>query len=196
MLHLSPSGSLLNEYAVASNPDDAAVGPDGNIYISQVFSGQIDQFNPTTGVNSFFASSPFPLGLTWSVSGELWVGDIDAGVEAFNSSGVLVQSIFNPGDSAAEPALSGNIWDANISSDLVNQYTSSGSILTQTSFSPEQPGLAVLGDVPGEAPWYRPRPRIIPSSSGRARAPRSSSTASTARMCRSPSMMMRATCWA
>ena len=52
---------------------------------------------------------------------------------------------------------SGNIWDANVFSSLVNQFTPTGSVLTQTSFLPNQPGLAVLGDVPNEAPLPPPQ---------------------------------------
>ena len=37
LVHVSNSGSLLAEYSIPSNPDDAAVGPNGDIYISQVF---------------------------------------------------------------------------------------------------------------------------------------------------------------
>ena len=37
-----------------------------------------------------------------------------------------------------------------------NQYTPYGGLLTQTFFSPEQPGLAVFGDVVGEAPLPQP----------------------------------------
>src|SRR5262249_5660336 len=85
-----------------------------------------------------------------------WVGDIYGGAERFNSSGTLIQSIPDFGVTAAEPALSGNIWDANAFFGLVNQYTPTGSLLTQTPFSPFQPGLAVLGDVPKEAPLPPP----------------------------------------
>ena len=37
LVHIDSSGNLLGEYYVGGNPDDAAVGPDGHIYISQVF---------------------------------------------------------------------------------------------------------------------------------------------------------------
>ena len=88
LLHVATRAATSSaEYSVPANPDDAAVGPDGDIYISQVFSGQITQFNPSTGTSTFFASSPFPLGLTWSAAGDLWVGDLDSGVEEYNSSG-------------------------------------------------------------------------------------------------------------
>ena len=60
LVHVSNSGTLLGDYSVPSNPDDAAVGPDGNIYISQVFGGDITQLNPSTGSYSTFAYSPFP----------------------------------------------------------------------------------------------------------------------------------------
>ena len=54
------------------------------------------------------------------------------------------------GSSAGEPAPSGNVWDANFGSDTLYQFASAGSELTSTFFNAFQPGLAVLGDVPGE----------------------------------------------
>ena len=157
LLHVDASGNYLAEYSIPSNPDDAAVGPDGNIYISQVFSSQITQFNPSTGVSIDFAYSPFPLGLTWSAAGDLWVGDIDEGVEEYDSSGGYPIAYYGfEGSTAGEPAPSGNVWDANIFYDTVFQWAPNGSELTGTFFEPEQPGLAVLGDVPGEAPLAPP----------------------------------------
>jgi hypothetical protein len=152
LVHIDASGNLLAEYAVPSNPDDAAVGPDGNIYISQVFSGEVSVFNPTTGTDSPFASSPFPLGVTWSVAGDLWVGDLFGGAEEFDSSGKLINQVDTSGPTAAEQTLSGNIWDTNVFFGLINQFTPTGGIVTQTGAPLFQPGLAVLGDVPNEAP--------------------------------------------
>ena len=54
------------------------------------FNSDIESLNPTTGGLSYFAYSPFPLDLTWSVAGDLWVGDIDFGAEEFDSSGNLI----------------------------------------------------------------------------------------------------------
>ena len=123
LLHVDANGNFLSLSPIPANPDDAAVGPDGDIYISQVFSSQITQFNPSTGTSTFFASSPFPLDLTWSAAGDLWVGALDAGDEEFNSSGNLIGVFGFSGSSAAEPALSGNIWDSNIFDDAVFQFS-------------------------------------------------------------------------
>ncbi len=156
VVHVSSTGTLLAEYSVPSGPDDAAVGPDGNIYISQLFEGEVTQLNPSTGVVSFFASSPVPVNLTWSAAGDLWVGDFEEGAEEFNSSGTLIGLYGTFGSTAGEPALSGNVWNTNIEFDSVYQFASDGSELTSTFFLPEQPGLAVLGDVPGEQPLTPP----------------------------------------
>jgi streptogramin lyase len=152
IIHVDASGNLLGQYAIGSNPDDAAVGPDGRVYYSLVFSAQIDALDPTTGNTSYFAYSPFPLDLTWSVAGDLWVGGATAGLEEFNSSGTQIATYGGAGVSAGEPAPSGNVWAANINSQKVIQYSASGTTLTTTSASLYQPGLAVLGDVPNEAP--------------------------------------------
>jgi methionine-rich copper-binding protein CopC len=150
LVHIDSSGNFLNEYSIGGSPNDAAVGPDGKIYITQVFGAQVQSFDPTTGNIAFFAFSPFPIDLTWSVAGDLWVGDIFNGYEEFDSNGNFITANFDFGVTASEPALSGNIWDANIFSALVNQYDPGGNPLTHTGFSPFQPGLAVIGDVPGE----------------------------------------------
>ena len=152
IIHVDANGNLLGDYSVGDNPDDAAVGPDGKVYYSLVFSAQIDVLDPTTGITSFFAFSPFPLDVTWSVAGDLWVGDIDGGAEEFDSSGNLLATYGGSGVSAGEPALSGNVWVTNLSSQQVVQYSAGGATLTTTSASLFQPGLAVLGDVPNEAP--------------------------------------------
>ena len=81
LVHVSSTGSLMSEYSVPPNPDDAAVGPNGDIYISQVFADSITQLDPSTGAYSTFTSAAFPLDLTWSVSGDLWVGAIDEGTK-------------------------------------------------------------------------------------------------------------------
>ena len=58
---------------------------------------------------------------------------------------------------AGEPAPSGNVWDTNIFTGTANQF-SSGRRSAQLDHLPLfQPGLAVLGDVPGEAPLPPPQ---------------------------------------
>jgi hypothetical protein len=160
IIHLDPSGKLLNEYSVGGNPIDDAVGPDGKIYISQHFQGIVQTLDPSTGATGFFASSPFPFGLTWSVAGDLWVGDASTGAEEFDSSGKLL-NVYDKGSGvqAAEPALSGIVWDSNVRNQLVKQFSASGGLLTSTTIAPNtpQPSLAVFGDVPGEAALQQPQ---------------------------------------
>ena len=182
LVHIDSSGNLLDDYFVGGSLDDAAVGPDGAVYISQVFGGYIERFDPTTGTGSFFASSPFPLTLTWSAAGDLWVGDLDNGAEEFDSSGNLINLNFDSGASAAEPALSGNFWDTNIffghgqpvhpcqqraHADVRHRCTSRAWRSWATS---RTSAAAAAG-----------QPRLLDPARRAARAPRSSSTASTRR---------------
>ncbi|HKM53703.1 MAG TPA: SdrD B-like domain-containing protein, partial [Isosphaeraceae bacterium] len=159
IVHLDPSGKLLGEFNVGGNPIDDAVGPDGKIYISQHFQSEIQTLDPSTGVTGVFASSPNPFDLTWSVAGDLWVGDASSGAQEFDSSGKLLNVYDGIGVIAAEPALSGNVWDTNVSKELVKQYSASGTLLTSTPFNPNtsQPGLAVFGDVAGEQALQQPQ---------------------------------------
>ena len=64
------------------------------------------------------ASSPprrSPSNLTWSVAGDLWVGDVYNGVEQFDSSGNLLELYQSPngyGTISGEPGPAGNVWNA------------------------------------------------------------------------------------
>ena len=79
----------------------------------------------------------------------------------------------------ASPRPAGNVWDANFFDDACSICRRMAAELTETFFEAEQPGLAVLGDVPGEQPFSSPIARITRSRSTRARARRSSSRALT-----------------
>ena len=151
---------MLNEYNVGGRPLDNAVGPDGKVYITQQSPYEIQTLDPSTGATGFFASSPFPFHLTWSVAGHLWVGDGSIGAEEFDSSGNLL-NVYDGGSgvSDAEPTLSGNIWDTNVRHELLKQFSSAGSLLTSTPINPftSEPSLAVFGDVPGELALQPPQ---------------------------------------
>jgi hypothetical protein len=153
VLHLSSSGAFINEYFVGGTPNDVAFNPtDGNVYITQVFSDYIQELNPTTSATSVFISFvSFPLDLAWSTADELWVGALFGGAERFSNTGALLQTYDGSGVVAAEPYPGTNVWDTNIFTARVNQFTPGGSTISSTPFSPFQPGVAVFGDVPGEA---------------------------------------------
>ena len=78
---------------IGAHPESAAVGPDGNVYFTQVESGgSIVSSIPQQRSINFFASSPFPENLTSAPSRTaiIWVGDIRrAASEEFDSSGNL-----------------------------------------------------------------------------------------------------------
>ena len=151
-MHVDSSGKLLSLNPVASDPYDAAVGPDGKIYITHYAENQITAFDPSTGNETYFAYSPYATHLTWSVAGDLWVGSEQIGAEEFDQSGNLLDTIDDYGTTAAEPAVSGNIWTTETYSDQATQYSPDGSVLTSTGLSPSTPSLAVLGDVPAGGP--------------------------------------------
>ena len=105
-------------YFVGGSPIDAAVGPDGKIYVidSHGLQRLVDELrSDDPGHRHLRLLGRFPLDLTWSAAGDLWVGDFDDGAEEFDSSRQPDQSASaTPGRTAAEPALSGNVWDTNI----------------------------------------------------------------------------------
>jgi len=154
IIHVDSSGNLTQEYSVGGLPIDAAVGPDGLVYYSNPGVGQIDKLDPTSGATSVFTTNTsFPLKLTWTSDNTLWVGDDSTGGTQYDSSGNLINniSVFGVNAASGAPASTGNIWTANSYYGLVNQYNSADALLTSTSLSLFDPGLAVFGEVPGES---------------------------------------------
>ena len=102
---------IIAEYPLptpSSNPAQVAVGPDGNIYSPEVFSGKIAQVTPAGAVTEFSLpandlkethGTPFPFGIA-SAGGLLWIGqrgvNVRSGlftVHAMTTSGVFKHSV-------------------------------------------------------------------------------------------------------
>jgi sugar lactone lactonase YvrE len=147
VVHLNATGSLIKSYAVGGNPEWAAVRADGQVFISQGAGGIIQQLDPSSGNVSTFATDPagLPFGLSFDASGNLLVADPNVGVEKFNTSGVLTQTIsdFNqPLDVEVDP--SGNIL-ASTGFSTLDKFTSGGTPIISTTIAGAGIGLAVVG---------------------------------------------------
>jgi sugar lactone lactonase YvrE len=147
--HVSASGNLIRSYSVGGNPEWTAVRSDGQVFVSKVLgsSGTIQQLDPASGQLTTFATDPggLPFGLSFDGSGNLLVADPNVGVERFNSSGVLIQTIsdFNaPIDAEVDP--SGNVVVATFFN-FVDKFTSGGTLISSTAVPGNAIGLGVLG---------------------------------------------------
>src|SRR5262249_22304072 len=112
VVHVGATGSLIQSYPVGGTPEWTAVRSDGQVFVSQEKGGLIQQLDPTSGKHTPFATAPggLPFGLSFDGSGNLLVADPNVGIERFNGSGGLIQTIsdFNaPIDAEVDP--SGNV---------------------------------------------------------------------------------------
>ncbi len=147
IVHLDASGNLIKSYAVGGNPEWTAVRSDGQVFVSQDANGTIQQLDPTSGNVTTFATDPagLPFGLSFDASGNLLVADPLVGIERFNSSGTLIQTItdFNqPIDAEVDP--SGNVL-ASTGFATLDKFTSAGVLISSTAISGPGLGLGVLG---------------------------------------------------
>jgi streptogramin lyase len=149
VVHLDASGNLIRSYSIGpgTDPEWTAVRSDGQVFVSVTGNGTIEQLDPGTGTLTKFATDPagVPFGLSFTSSGDLLVTDPNVGVERFNSSGTLTQTIndFNGAiDAEADP--SGNILVGTFFN-TVDKFTSSGTPIHSTSIPGNAIGLAVLG---------------------------------------------------
>jgi streptogramin lyase len=147
VVHLNASGTLIKSYSTGGSPEWTAVRSDGQVFISNDTGGLIQQLDPASGNLTTFATDPggLPFGLSFTSSGDLLVADPNVGVERFNSSGLLTQTIsdFNaPIDAEADP--SGNIVVATFFN-FVDRFTAGGTLITSTSIPGNAIGVGVLG---------------------------------------------------
>jgi streptogramin lyase len=147
VVHLSATGSLIKSYAVGGNPEWDTVRSDGQVFISNDSGGKIQQLDPGTGNVTTFATDPsgLPFGLSFTSGGDLIVADPNVGIERFNSSGTLTQTIFDfnaPIDTEADP--SGNIVAATFFN-FVDRFTAGGALIVSTSIPGNGIGVGVLG---------------------------------------------------
>ena len=87
LLHVDSAGNLLSLNAVTEFPEDAAVGPDGKIYLTQAADGRDLGLRSHDRHRLFLRLIARPINLTWSAAGDLWVGDFNNGAEEFDTRG-------------------------------------------------------------------------------------------------------------
>jgi sugar lactone lactonase YvrE len=150
VIHTDASGNLLASYSVGGTPEDVAIRSDGQLFIANQGFGSVQQLDPTSGnVTTFVSGLGLPEGVNFTPSGNLTVADLFNGILTYDSSGNLVQTVFDPEVSDAEVDLAGNFFGAALS---VDKFDPSGNLVNSTSLNGETPfGLGVVG-VDGPAP--------------------------------------------
>ena len=146
VVHVDQTGTVLGSYPVGGNPNDAAVGPDGDIYVTQPGANIVQKLDPGTGiVTTFLSGMNLPINLHWTADATLWVGNLFTGPQLYDLSGNLLQTIFDVGVVSAESDIPGNVWDTNVFSLTANRFDPNGNLQFSTPITAFQPGLAVLG---------------------------------------------------
>jgi sugar lactone lactonase YvrE len=155
VVHLDASGTLIKSYSVGSgsNPEWTAVRSDGQVFVSNETGGIIQQLDPASGTVTTFATDPngLPLGLSFTAAGNLLVADPNVGVEVFNGSGSLIQTVFDFGALDTQLDQNGNFMIGNADFASVDKFDPNGNFLTFTNIPGVPIGLAVAG-VDGPAP--------------------------------------------
>src|SRR5262249_7148932 len=149
--HLDATGAVLQDFALGVfDPQAAAVGPDGDIYISYPNSSTVAQFNPSTGLfdNFNFAFGGATLGAKWSPDNTLWVADSNGALYHYDQTGAFLGSITTFGAPITPQAdLDQNVWESDFFSGVL-EFDPSGNFLRSAAASAPI-GLAVAGsDMP------------------------------------------------
>jgi streptogramin lyase len=148
IVHVDASGNLIKSYSTGSgsNPEWTAVRSDGQVFISNDQNSQILQLDPGTGNISTFASGfSLPFGLSFTASGNLLVSDVNNGVDVLNTSGTVIQTVFDFGAISSQLDPSGNFMIANADFGSVDKFDPNGNFVTSTTLPGFPIGLAVAG---------------------------------------------------
>jgi hypothetical protein len=91
------SGAVTTIATGVSNPVDVARGPDGNLYVSEVFVGEVSKVDGAGVVTLLTAGLNGPTGLAFHQDGRLFVANIYAGNVSIIDIGTGVATLFKSG---------------------------------------------------------------------------------------------------
>lgn len=112
--------AYLDGVVVSSTPQDAAEGPDGNVWITEPSGGIIARVTPKGGVSEFGVSGAQPWGITSGPDGNLWFTDCSGHIGYITTAGVstlipyqyIVSPLISPKGIIVGP--DGNLWFAEV----------------------------------------------------------------------------------
>lgn len=143
------SGAFLGVFASAhlNGPHDVAVGPEGLVYVTNAFAGseRIVRFDAQGAFVDAFVSGPglsFPLGMTWSRHGELFVAS--QGNDRIKRYDALDGTFVDDFVSAGDGGLDGPLFCA-----LMPERSVLTLALPQPGVAGQTNAFAVLGATPG-----------------------------------------------
>ncbi len=129
---LSPSGTVTNEYSVASGPIDIAVGQEGDIWFTNGYASKIGKVIPGSGEVKEYSlkSAPQPWGLTVGPEGDLWyTGSTGSTIGNFNPSSDESTEYSLPSGSfpvSITAGPDGNLWFTQPGRNSIGKITPSG----------------------------------------------------------------------
>ncbi len=147
-------GTIGGSYTSSPSQNDPwlygdTVGPDGQLYVTNAYNGEVYRYSTLTGASSTFVSAGGPITSAADVAfdshGNLWVSGSSSGgnghIDEYSSMGVLLED-YTP-SSLNDPLgiafdTNGNLWVANLEGDNLTEYGVSGSglALEQTVSTP------------------------------------------------------------
>jgi sugar lactone lactonase YvrE len=149
IVHVDASGNLIQKYTTGggSNPEWAAVRSDGQVFIAEETTSSILQLDPGTGTLTTFVtdSSGLPFGMKFDPSNNLYVADILNGAQVYNTSGTLINTVFDFGANDVKLDGSGNVMIANPTFGTLDKLDTSSNFLAITG----TPGLPIGDSVAG-----------------------------------------------
>jgi virginiamycin B lyase len=150
---------VIHEYALPTknaNPFNAALGPDGNVWVAEAFANAIARITPSGVVTEFPVPTPdsSPLDITAGPDGNLWFTESDAGqIGRITTSGVFTEfpipaPAVDPFGIAAGP--DGRIWFTG--GDDIRRVTTTGHFTRFALATGSDPGSIAAG--PDGNMWF------------------------------------------
>jgi virginiamycin B lyase len=151
------NGTQITEYGGWSGPYGMAVGPDGNIWLTDAGTDTVNSFNPSNGAGVFnlFISGSSLIDIVAGSDGAMWVTDANLeGVDRVTTTNTLTQYQLPSGGSphGITSDSSGQLWVANTGPSSILTL-SVGGAFNPMSISPSgQPSSIAVG--PDGAIWF------------------------------------------
>ena len=168
------NGTQITEIGGYSGPYGMTVGPDGNIWLTDVGTDTVNSFNPSNGVGVFnlFISGSSLIDIVTGTDGAMWVTDANLeGVDRVTTTNTLTQYPLPSGGTphGITSDSSGQLWVASAGPNSI-WTLSAGGAFTPISITPSgQPSSIAVG--PDGAIWFteqtwigRYNPAVGPSS--------------------------------
>ncbi len=102
------NGAYIDDFAIVTDPGCITIGPDGNLYISNLRTSKVDRFDGTTGKYSGVSAGlngklSSPISQAWGYDGNLYVLSGNGEVSCFNGTTLEFMRTFIPKAGVGKP---------------------------------------------------------------------------------------------